>query len=64
MSRPADVRGTSLVRGNLLLLILESIRVNKRAAMLELDPLPLESDLLETLHLAPRKNRHPPLSIY
>jgi hypothetical protein len=32
--------------------------------MLELDPLPLEGDLLETLHPALKKNKHPPLAIY
>jgi hypothetical protein len=32
--------------------------------MLELVPLPLEGDLLETLHLALKKNKHPPLSFH
>jgi hypothetical protein len=33
-------------------------------AMLELDPLPLEGDLLEILHPGLKKNRHPSLAIY
>jgi hypothetical protein len=32
--------------------------------MLELDPFPLEGGLLETLHLALKKNKHPPLATY
>jgi hypothetical protein len=38
--------------------------LQKRAAMLELDPLPVEDGLLETLHLALKKSKHPPLAIY
>jgi hypothetical protein len=30
--------------------------------MLDLEPRALEGDLLETLHLALKKNRHPPLA--
>jgi hypothetical protein len=32
--------------------------------MLELDPLTLEGDLPESLHLALKKNTQPPLAIY
>jgi hypothetical protein len=32
--------------------------------MLELDPFPIEGDLLETLHPVLKKNRHLPLAIY
>jgi hypothetical protein len=32
--------------------------------MLEVDPLPLEGDLLETLYPGLKKNRYPPLAIY
>jgi hypothetical protein len=42
----------------------DSVRVNKRAAMLELDSLPLEGSLLETLHSALKEKKHPPLAIY
>jgi hypothetical protein len=38
--------------------------MNKRAAMLELDPFFLEGNLLETLHPALKKNKHPLLAIY
>jgi hypothetical protein len=40
------------------------VRVNKTAALLEQDCHPLEGGLLETLHPSPKKNKHPPLSIY
>jgi hypothetical protein len=36
----------------------------QKEAVLELYPLPLEGDLLETLYLVLKKNRHPPLAIY
>jgi hypothetical protein len=39
-------------------------RVNKRTAMLELDPIPLLGGLLEILHQALKKNKNPPLAIY
>jgi hypothetical protein len=32
--------------------------------MLELDPLHLEGDLMETLHPALNENKHPALAIY
>jgi hypothetical protein len=38
--------------------------VNKRAVVLDLDSLPLEGGLLETLHLALKKNKYPPSTIY
>jgi hypothetical protein len=36
----------------------------QKEALLELNPLPLEGDLLKTLHLDLKKYRHPPLAIY
>jgi hypothetical protein len=35
-----------------------------KEAILGLDLLPLESDLLKTLHLVRKKNKHQPLTIY
>jgi hypothetical protein len=40
------------------------VRMKKRAAMLELDPLTLEGGLLEIPHLALKKNKHPLLAVY
>jgi hypothetical protein len=53
-----------LVLTKLNLSLLKSCWGEQKEAMLELDPLSLEGDLLDPLHPPLKKNKHLPLAIY